>query len=84
MTERLMNPERPYGEPEYSKLSAEISLQKSFLRSQLDQEGQRGLEKLSDTYIHQGNMMLSDAFADGFWTAVKLMLEFMDWEQHSK
>lgn len=76
MLERLMNPERPYGEPQYSKLSEEITCLRQKLIGQLDPDGQRWLEQLSDQYIRQGNAMLPDVFAGGFWTAIELMPEF--------
>lgn len=76
MLEQLMNPERPYGEPEYSRLSEQITQLKQELIIQLDQEGRNGLEQLTDAYLHQENAVLRDAFADGFWSAVELILEF--------
>lgn len=76
MIERLMNLERPYGEPEYSKLSGQISQLKQQLCEQLNQEGKGWLEQLADTFMRQELLVLRDAFADGFWTAVELMLEF--------
>lgn len=76
MIERLMNLERPYGEPEYSKLSAQISQMKQQLCEQLNQEGKDWLEQLTDTFMRQEPLILRDAFADGFWTAVELMSEF--------
>lgn len=75
MIERLMNLERPYGEPEYSKLSAQIGQLKQQLYGQLDQEGKDWLEQLADTFMRQEPLILRDAFADGFWAAVELMLE---------
>lgn len=80
MIERLMNMERPYGEPEYSRLSEQIAQMKQQLCSQLNQEGQNRLEQLTDIFIRQETAILHDAFKDGFWTAVELMLEF----QHQK
>lgn len=80
MLERLMDPERSYGEPAYSKLSAEITDLRQKLSGQLDKQGQAYLEELSHAYHHQGNAMLPDAFADGFWTAVELVLEFKSWK----
>lgn len=81
MIKQLMNPERPYGEPEYSKLSKKITKMQKALAEQLDQEHQVLLEQLSDTYIRQGNNMLEDAFADGFCTAIELMLDFVQHRQ---
>lgn len=80
MLERLMNPERPYGEPTCSKLSAEIADLQKKLNDQLDKQGQAWLEELAHAYLRQENAMLPDAFADGFWTAVELMLEFKSWK----
>lgn len=76
MIERLMNLERPYGEPEYSELAAEIARLKQQLAGQVDQEGAHCLERLADLYAQQETAVLRDAFADGFWSAVELMLEF--------
>lgn len=76
MIERLMNLERPYGEPEYSRLAEEITRLKQQLSGQLNQEGVQCLEQLTDFYVRQETSVLRDAFADGFWSAVELMLEF--------
>ena len=81
MIERFMDCERPYGEPQYSQLSKQISSLCQQLNAQLDKDGQILLEHLSSAYIRQGNTMLPDAYADGFWTAVELMLEFYRWKQ---
>lgn len=76
MIERLMNPEHPYGEPDYSRFSKHITDLRKQLQGQLDRKSQNLLEQLCNTYIRQGNAMLPDAFADGFWSAVELMLEY--------
>jgi len=76
MIERLMNLERPYGEPEYDKLSKEISELRDSLCDKLDQDGKKWLEQMADTCVRRETAVLRDAFADGFWTAVELILEF--------
>lgn len=76
MIEQLMNPERMYGEPEYSKISRHISDMKQKMAGQLDHEGLALLEEISDSCIRQGNVMLRDAFVDGFCTAIELVLDF--------
>lgn len=76
MIERLMDLERPYGEPEYSKLGEQITRLMQQLCAQLDQPGKEWLEQLSDAYALQENTVLRDAFSDGFWTAAELCLEF--------
>ena len=77
MIERLINPERPYGDPEYSRLSEQITQLRQELITQLDQEGKNRLEQLTDAYLRQESAVLRDAFSDGFWSAVKLVLEFL-------
>lgn len=76
MIEQLMNQERPYGGSEYSRLSGEISRLRNQLNDLLDQEGVLQLEQLTDAYMKQEDAVLRDAFAEGFWSAVELMLEF--------
>jgi hypothetical protein len=75
MIERLMDMERSYGEPEYSKLSHQITQLRQALEQQLNQEGLADLERLTEAYIRQGNVLLSDGFAEGFWSAINLALE---------
>ena len=81
MLERLMNFEQPYGEPRYSQLGEQINNLLQILNSKLDCKSQQLLQQLSDTYIRQQTVMLPDAFADGFWTAVELMLEYYQRKQ---
>ena len=84
MIERLISPERPYGEPKYSKLSEKISYLRDSLYGQLNQEGQKWLEQLADAYMQQETAVLRDAFAEGFWTALKLTEEFEQWKHDSR
>ena len=77
MLERLMNPERPYGEPEYSSISKQISEIRQSLENQINPDAHVLLEQLSNAYIRQGNTMLADVFADGFCAAVELMLDLL-------
>lgn len=81
MLERMMNMERPCGEPKYSAFSREAERLKRLLHSQLDQEGQGWLDQLTDACIRQENAALGDAFAEGFWTAVELMQEYENWKR---
>lgn len=80
MIERLMNPERSYGEPTYSTRAKEIAMLRQMLTGQLDQEGRKSLEQLEDSYIRQETSVVKDAFADGFWTAVELLRDFQHWK----
>ena len=84
MIERLMNQERPYGEPEYSKWAEEITRLKNMLCKQLDQSGKQQLEQMEDAYLRRENAALCDAFADGFWSAVELMLEYQQQKSEAK
>jgi len=81
MIEKLIDPEHFYGKPEYNRLSEQIFQIKQQLCNQLDQEGREKLEQLTDLFMRQENAALYDAFEDGFWTAVELMLEF---QQHKR
>ena len=76
MIERLMDMERSYGEPEYGRLSQQITQLRRTLERQLDQEGLADLERLSDGYIRQGGILLRSGFTEGFCCAVELMLEY--------
>lgn len=77
MIERLMDMERPYGEPEYSKLSRQIIQLRKILEKKLDEEGVTYLEEFSDAYIRQGSVALTDAFADGFRCAIEIMIDYL-------
>ena len=76
MIEKLMNPERPYGEPVYSKLTDQIDQLRCSISAQLPPQSQNEMAQLADTYIRRETAALSDAFADGFWAGLELMLEF--------
>ena len=76
MIEKLMNPERPYGEAAYSALSKEINRLQQIIAEQLPPQSYGQLEQLSDAYIRRETAALHDAFADGFWTGLELLLEF--------
>ena len=76
MIEKLMNSERPYGEPAYSIFSGQISQLQQALSEQLMPQAKEQLGQLADTYIRREAAALSDAFADGFWTGLELILEF--------
>lgn len=75
MIEKLMNPERPYGEPDYSKLTDQIDQLRCSISAQLSPQSQNEMEQLAEAYIRRETAALSDAFTDGFWAAVKLVLE---------
>ena len=76
MLERLMNMERPYGEPGYSGISKQISEIRQSLGGRLEPAARALLEELSDAHIRRENVLLKDVFADGFWSAIELMLEY--------
>lgn len=75
MIERLMNPERPYGEPAYSEFSEQINQLQQAISEQLSPQTKEHLEQLADTYIRRETAALHDAFADGFCAAIQLMLD---------
>lgn len=75
MIEKLMDPERSYGEPDYSRFSGQISQLQQALSEHLTPQAREQLTQLADAYIRRETAALSDAFADGFWTAAKLVLD---------
>lgn len=77
MIERLMNEEFRYGEPGSSKAEGQIAEIYQELRGMLDREGRILLEKLSDAYIRQNNLIVKDVFKSGFCSAVELMIDFL-------
>lgn len=76
MIEKLMDPERPYGEPQYSRLSEQINHLQHSISAQLPPQDQNQMEQFADAYIRRETAALHDAFVDGFWTGLELMLEF--------
>lgn len=76
MIEKLIDPERPYGEPAYSVFSRQISQLEQALSEQMTPQARIQLEQMADTYMRRETAALSDAFADGFWKGLELMLEF--------
>ncbi len=75
MIERLMNPERPYGEPAYSKFSEQINQLQQAISGQLAPQAKEHLEQLTDMYIRRETAALHDAFSEGFRAAIQLMLD---------
>ncbi len=75
MIEQLYNEERQCKEPAYIEATAQIPEIRRRLTERLDADGQILLEQLEALYIRQNNAILKDVYADGFSTAVKLILE---------
>ncbi len=71
--ERLMDREYPYGEPEFDRLGKEAAAIREVLSTQLDETGQRLLDKLADLETERCVLVEDDAFEEGFCTGVKLM-----------
>ena len=75
MIEQLFNEERQYGEPVFSQTTAQIVKVRESVRTKLDDAGKAQLGQLEALYIRQNSAMLKDVYAEGFSTAVKLLLE---------
>lgn len=75
MIEQLFDEERQYGEPVFSQISASIVKQREALRNQLDAAGKSQLDQLETLYIRQNHAILKEVYADGFSTAVNLLLD---------
>ncbi len=77
MIERLMNLERPCVEPEYRQLTEQIIQLKQQLAKQLDKEGVRQLEQLTEAYLTQSGILLKREFYEGFCTALDLIQDYL-------
>lgn len=81
MIERLLDEEIQYGEPEYSQVAKKITELREQLEKNLDADGRKLLEEISDAYIYQGNFLIRDAFEEGFCAAIEIVFEVI---QHQR
>ena len=78
MIERLMQEEARYGEPEYSRRSAEIVRATRALCETLDAEEKQHLAQLEDAYQVREAAAIRSAFQEGFCAAVWLALDVLE------
>ena len=78
MIEQLFNEERQYGEPIYSQTTAQIIKVRETIRNKLDDAGKAQLGQLEALYIRQNSAIVKAVYAEGFSTAVKLLLEALE------
>ena len=78
MIEQLFNEEKQYGDPVFSQTTARIVKVRKAVRTKLDDAGKAQLGQLEALYIRQNNAILKDVYAEGFSTAVKLMMEALE------
>ena len=72
-----MDLEKRYGEPEYSRLTEEISQIQNTLAKLLSADGKALLTKLCDAYAQQNVSIMEDIFTEGFCTAVELAADML-------
>ena len=77
MIEKLMNPELPYGEPEYSEIGREINNLMERLSMGMSKEEIALLERLADLHAHRANAVATATFISGFCTAIDLTLDYL-------
>ena len=77
MIEKMMNPELPYGEPEYSEIGREINDLMERLAAKLDADDRPLLEQLADLHAHRANVVAEDTYVAGFCAAVDLVLDYL-------
>ena len=77
MIEKMMNPELPYGEPEYSELGREINDLMERLAAKMDADDRPLLEQLADLHAHRANVVAEDTYVAGFCAAVDLVLDYL-------
>ena len=78
MIGKLFNEERQYGEPVFSQTTAQIIKVRETIRNELDDAGKAQLGQLEALYIRQNSAIVKDVYAEGFSTAVKLLLEALE------
>lgn len=78
MIGKLFDEEKRYGEPIFSQTTAQIVTVRESVRERLDDAGKAQLEQLEALYIQQGQAIEKDVYAEGFSTAVKLLLEALE------
>ena len=77
MIEHLLEYEKRFGEPEYSRATAEILRVSEALAHRLDTEGAAWLEKLSESYIRRERAIMEGAFREGFCRAALLAADVL-------
>jgi len=73
-----MNQEGPCGEPEYSKISAQVEELQQKLRELLPPESWDLLERLTNASVRRENVLAEDEFVEGFCTAAAMALELYE------
>ena len=77
MIKQLMNPERPYGEPEYSEIGKEINSLMEKIAAQMDADSRKLLEQMADLHTHRANIVAEATYIAGFCAAIDLMLDYL-------
>ena len=77
MIEKMMNPELPYGEPEYSELGREINDLMERLAAKLEADDRMLLEELADLHAHRANVVAEDTYVAGFCAAFDLVVDYL-------
>ena len=77
MIEHLLEYEKRFGEPEYSRATSEILRSSEALVQRLDTEGAAWLEKLSESYIRRERAIMEGAFREGFCRAALLAADVL-------
>ena len=77
MIEKLMNPELPYGEPEYSEIGQEINSVMERLAAKLETGDRLLLEQLADLHAHRANVVAEDTYVAGFCAAIDLVVDYL-------
>ena len=80
MIEHLLESEKRFGEPAYSRATAEILRASETLSHLLDTEGAAWLEKLSENYIRREQTIMESAFRDGFCRAALLVADVLSYQ----
>lgn len=77
MIEHLLESEKRFGEPEYSRATAESLQASEALSRRLATERAAWLEKLSESYIRREQAIMEGAFREGFYRAALLVADVL-------
>ena len=76
MIERLFPEERNFGGEKRGETEQEIQRIKEALSEKMDMQGKRLLEQLSDACIRSSNLEIRDAFMQGLYDGMELMMRY--------
>lgn len=78
MVERLYQEERPYGGEKGQALTEQIQRLEAELTHGQTPEERKKLDQLSVAYLRRSDLAVRDAFIQGVWAGMELMMEYRE------